>query len=680
MTRVTLHACTATPFGGYLKALGVLRLVSEQADREARGHWDRDTFVLHSILTGDDLASFFLKKYEPTPIVAPWNGGSGFYAEKKGVAKVRVAAIMASTHARFAQYRKDIAVCQSFPEVQQGKNREEDDRRIALLLRCRNLLSDRAVDWLDAAVGIAADGSRSFAPIVGTGGNEGNLDYTNNFMARIADLLISPSPKTPVRELLANALFGKRTTSLQSSAAGQFDPGRAGGANQGQGVDSDAITNPWDLVLTLEGAVAWASGIYRRQGAGYRSILCSPFTVRARAIGYGSASLKDDARAEIWMPLWQRPVRYDELKILLREGRASVQGRPATNALEFAEAARSLGVDRGIDHFVRYSLLKRRGDSYVALPVGSFPTGYRSETDRIREFQQLLDRLDRLGLLKGVEDLRRNVDCAVYHVLLTGGKERTRELIAALGRMLRRIATTTERGLPFRGLRDARLWLDECGFDVPEVRIAAALASIWSRDAGSIAGNLSRGDKRFAWTGGTLSERLRSVLARRLQLADGAEASANPLGGACAIHPGDATLFIEGSVDDVLIEDLLFAFAIFDWKDFETPSYRSAEVVPTYAVLKSLFLPGEIRIGSEPKRLRADPRILSLLAAEKIEDATDFAVHRLRVAGFRPLTVSYRGGVDPRRLGAALLIPVWSGKLLASGIFHEQEQPSESYA
>jgi hypothetical protein len=69
-----------------------------------------------------------------------------------------------------------------------------------------------------------------------------------------------------------------------------------------------------------------------------------------------------------------------------------------------------------------------------------------------------------------------------------------------------------------------------------------------------------------------------------------------------------------------------------------------------------------------------------LLAARNIGAATEIAVHRLRVAGFRPLDVTYRGGVDPRRLAAALLIPVWSGKLLASGIFHNQEQPSESYA
>ena len=371
MPHIKLDGCTSTPFGGYLKSLGIFRLVSEQADAAARGWWDGDTFQLDSELSREELSQFFLDRYEPTPIVAPWNGGSGFYPKDN---KEGLHAITGSLDRRFALYRDTIAACQAFPEVESGKSGDENVRRSALLRRCRNRLNDRTVEWLDAAVGIAADGERSFSPVLGTGGNEGRLDYTNNFMSRIAALLIAPDPKSPVRDLLANALFGTGTAGLQASAAGQYDPGKAGGANQGQGIDQDASTNPWDLVLTLEGAVAWASGLYRRQGIAYGSFLCSPFTVRSITVGYGSASRADEARAEVWTPLWGRPVRYSELRVLLREGRASIQGRPAKNTLEFAEAAASLGVDRGIDQFVRYSLLKRRGDSYVALPVGTFST------------------------------------------------------------------------------------------------------------------------------------------------------------------------------------------------------------------------------------------------------------------------------------------------------------------
>ena len=666
MPHIKLDGCTSTPFGGYLKSLGIFRLVSEQADAAARGWWDGDTFQLDSELSREELSQFFLDRYEPTPIVAPWNGGSGFYPKDN---KEGLHAITGSLDRRFALYRDTIAACQAFPEVESGKSGDENVRRSALLRRCRNRLNDRTVEWLDAAVGIAADGERSFSPVLGTGGNEGRLDYTNNFMSRIAALLIAPDPKSPVRDLLANALFGTGTAGLQASAAGQYDPGKAGGANQGQGIDQDASTNPWDLVLTLEGAVAWASGLYRRQGIAYGSFLCSPFTVRSITVGYGSASRADEARAEVWTPLWGRPVRYSELRVLLREG---IQGRPAKNTLEFAEAAASLGVDRGIDQFVRYSLLKRRGDSYVALPVGTFSTEYRSNSDCIREFLVLLDRL--VDLPKGAEELRRSVEEGVYRALLTGRPDEMPVIVAAFGRMLRRAVTTAELRLPHRALKAAP-WLKVCGFEGdPSVRIAAAVASIFDRETGPVANNLCKGGSGYAWTGKALPERMISVLERRIQSAHAVETRRNPLGGCCEIDPGDVTLFIEGSVNDVLIEDLIFAFLTLDWQGFEPTRCSSVEVLPAYAALKCLFLPGEIKRGDDPKFLVADRRILAALSADDIEDATSMAVNRLRIAGLRPLDVTYEGGVDPRRLAAALLIPVRQGNLLSSGSFHELEQ------
>ncbi|HWB97545.1 MAG TPA: type I-U CRISPR-associated protein Csx17, partial [Bryobacteraceae bacterium] len=384
--------------------------------------------------------------------------------------------------------------------------------------------------------------------------------------------------------------------------------------------------------------------------------------------GYGSASSQDDTRAEVWTPLWSRPVGYQELKVLLREGRASVAGRPATHALEFAEAAASLGVDRGIERFVRYSLLKRRGDSYVALPIGTFPTGYRRNADLIRKFQTFLDALSDLP-----KDLRRGIESAVYQALLADSEQNMCNLMAALGRVLRRVATTTETRLPSRALQ-AGPWLEACGFEArPEVRIAAALASIWTPEIGRLADHLSRDSKNFAWTGVSLAHRLISVLDRRLQVANAAELGANPLGGSCAIDPGDATLFIEGSVDDALIEDLLFAFLALDWKDFVPIRYSSAEVLPVYAVLKYLFLPGKITRGDESKYLPADRRTLSLLVAGDIAGAAGIAVHRLRIGGFRPLDVTYPGGIDSARLAAALLFPVRLKKLSTCGIFQQLE-------
>ena len=94
MNVLRLGGCTLEPLGSYLKALSVLRLVSEQADGSARGWWDRGSFCLETELDEDRLVAFFLESYAPTPILSPWNGGSGFYPKDR---KVGIQAIAGSS-------------------------------------------------------------------------------------------------------------------------------------------------------------------------------------------------------------------------------------------------------------------------------------------------------------------------------------------------------------------------------------------------------------------------------------------------------------------------------------------------------------------------------------------------------------------------------------------------------
>ena len=75
---ISLGGCAPIPLAHYLKALGVLRLVAEQADPKVTGFWIRDCFIMNSgKLDQKTLLGFFLRDYVPTPILAPWNGGSG---------------------------------------------------------------------------------------------------------------------------------------------------------------------------------------------------------------------------------------------------------------------------------------------------------------------------------------------------------------------------------------------------------------------------------------------------------------------------------------------------------------------------------------------------------------------------------------------------------------------------
>ena len=79
MTDLNLHGCTREPLAGYLKALAVLRIVSEQKDRNARGFWKGNSFVLRSIFeTPQELTEFFMTQYSPSPIFRPWNNSTSF--------------------------------------------------------------------------------------------------------------------------------------------------------------------------------------------------------------------------------------------------------------------------------------------------------------------------------------------------------------------------------------------------------------------------------------------------------------------------------------------------------------------------------------------------------------------------------------------------------------------------
>ncbi len=764
--RILLKGCTPEPLASYLKALALFRLVAEQRDPAVRGWWENDLFHLKSELDEDSLVKFFLEDYCPTPIVAPWNGGSGFY---EGDDIVGREAIRSSVSEQFKVYRETIETILSWPELPstselslgalierveaaaanlKGKKRDsllevvaktqekvtaaidwftskaaleysikeldqqtavskkagdeekKKSRAIKELLRpakklrtivkqlsraagkgelvraSRNRLNDRAVDWIDAAVAVLADDNLAYPPLVGVAGSEGRLDYTNAFMSHLSSLLLSPENADRSRRLLRHSLFREATDGLERSSVGQHDPGRAGGYNQGYGIElKNFPMNPWDFVLTMEGTVAWASGVSRRQGNTSRIASSSPFTVHARAVGYASSADNDEkeARKEVWMPLWNRPVQYEELRAVLREGRADIGRKPATNGIEFAEAVASLGVDRGITDFVRYSLLKRRGKSFIAFPSGRFSVEARSESDLVRNLHPLLDRVDHFLRSFTKHDpparftsYRREIDEAIYQLLLRGSSAYAKRLMAAIGRMEQLFAERDQSKepklyAPLYGL-DPK-WLLAADDGSLEVRLAAALASIGPTDkVGSIRANLSSidpgkprswhdGKGQAHWSGNSLALRLANLFQHRMMDAERLQCRSNPTWGSVKLRAEDAAAFIEGNLDETLIEDLLFGFALIRWDNREAVRQVADElfvrwskpvanqVIPrSWALLKHLYWPGPF-IESNGKEIKVspEPSIIPLLCANRIGDACEIGARRLFIAGLTPM-------------------------------------------
>ena len=290
---IPLHGCTVTPLASYLKALGVLRLVSSAsnhahgvaADAHVRGWWENGHFHLATSLGSEGLIRFLLDDYAPSAIIAPWNGGSGFYPKDN---KEGIGPLTGAVAERFRTVASAIEVAAGEIRRRGWDTRPEANAKADLIATLRGRLSDSALSalrWLDATVALSGE-RLSFPQLLGTGGNDGRLDFTNNFMRRLVarDGLFDAATGAPAPQserLLRTALEAGSAQGLRSYSAGQFSPGAAGGANATIGYDGPARANPWDLVLALEGAVLFAGAATRRHqgvsetGASFRSP-CGP--------------------------------------------------------------------------------------------------------------------------------------------------------------------------------------------------------------------------------------------------------------------------------------------------------------------------------------------------------------------------------------------------------------------
>jgi CRISPR-associated protein Csx17 len=484
--------CTPTPLAAYLKALGLFRVLAQQRpDSTLRTHWEGNTFVLTSTLDRDALRDFLLHRYAPSPLVAPWNGGSGFYPKDNTSA---AEAITASSAPRFSLYRETLATARDAISHLALKEKPDADRKERLLLRCRNTFSEPALEWLDSAF-VLTEGGAKYPPLLGTGGNDGRLEFTNNFMQRLCELFDLADPAavaTPeAAALLDNALFAAPARGLAEKPIGQFSPAVGGGANASTGFNARSTLNPWDFVLALEGALLFAAATIKRLEGTEPGQLVYPFCVQSSGSGYGSSATADenDARCEIWMPLWQTPVGISELQTLLAEGRAWVGRRPAKNGVDFARAVASLGVDRGIGEFQRYGFHVRNGLAYFATPLQRL----RVHRDHVTAdllaacdgwIQRFFSRAKSANAPGSIARAARRLEAAILAQCVSAQSDHrptTQELLASLGDCEHALAGsakwTAENYLkPIPPLSPE--WFEAAATDDPEYRLAAALASL----------------------------------------------------------------------------------------------------------------------------------------------------------------------------------------------------------
>jgi len=719
---VRLSGCGPEPLGSYLKALGVLKVVGTQRDPEALGWWEGDQFVLASILSEDELVRFFSQDYRPTPILAPWNKDSGFYASGTAIDEIEQ-----STDPRLEGFRTAIAearkVLVEFRRTK-GRGRREKTAFVAAL---RSRLPDDCVDGLDAIVALTGD-DPSWAPLFVAGGVNGRFEFTRRYAESVLAALGMGRRRRSGRQSLHGgipgqapgirmALFGDPEQGVaDKDTGGLLTPGSVDAPNASQGFVGQKRLNPWDYVLALEGAVLLAGSVSRRWGS-QTARASFPFAVEASAAGYVGAG-SEASKGEVWLPLWGRPLTAREVSQLFREGRAEWAGRPATTAVDMARAITSLGVDRGIREFRRYGIQGRSGNPrgmrggntyYLAVAIGRWRVIHRPEGLRLAELDEFLGALrqaTRSDASAALSGALRRLEAAILDYAAFGGRGRLTEVLAATAyaelTLARRPGLRTQGRLrPLSGLSPA--WVPDVDDGSVEFELAAAIASL--RSAGEGPGPFRRHleplDRRrdrwewaeetpreVVWSGRDVLRDMAAVLERRLVDATRVGV-APPLDGWVRAHPSSVAALLDGEVDLDRLARLCEALALVEWDQSATnfaPRNRELPVAPplpsSYAVLKLALLGRPLRVGELSVEVRPDQTTLGLFRAGDVWGATVRAARRLRAAGLTVGGIPLGGEATPvrpdpdlgRRILAALLIPVQGGPLISQVQMREEKK------
>lgn len=700
-----LGGCTPTPLAHYLKALGILRLVAEQKDFEAAGRWQGEQFVLRTVLSREELNRFFLEEYRLTPIISPWNGRAGFLEGENGENSTRAGAVLVkkfeeSKGCRLASYRHVIRKIRDLPAMKaldhartaakKGEKTNSEVLKTNLLVSLRANLPDSFIEWMDACQIIA---DKPFAtPVLGTGGNEGSMDFSVNhldWLSRLFDLE-SGNPTTLARICLPHALFGEARQLLSGVNPGQLAPASVGGPNMGSGgFAAPVFDNPWNFVLMLEGACTLSASATRRLEDGGSSTLSYPFIVQAVTAGSGGISAKESTRPEVWLPLWAVFMSYGEVRTFFSEGRITLGRKKATDALDFARSIAGLAVDRGIGAFERIGFFERRGQGYyVASSIGRFKV-----PEKKNPLISIIDDLDRGRWLTSLRSFARKdapgrilqltnrLESRLFALSQDPSRQILQEILWLLGDIQKACAVSSKARETIPVLPQLRVeWALEADDGSHEFRLACALAGLASMRNYLVP--LKDNGKKTVWAadspltvwgGGDLVTNLLRVLDRRLLEAQRNRQEDKPLAGFPAADLAAVIAFLQSKTDDVRIAGLLAGLV-----NVELPQYLSKREMATdrppavFGLMKPLFTLDSVlqKLALLPPdgHLPLPREVVTLLKTGnrgQVNKAIGIAWRRLRIAGLKlpahPRQPPDMVKVNSARLAAALMVPLAMG-------------------
>ena len=373
-----------------------------------------------------------------------------------------------------------------------------------------------------------------------------------------------------------------------------------------------------------------------------------------------------------------------------------------------ARAIGSLGVDLGLTGFERYSFVERRGQgSYVAAYLGRATVRTAPHVQLVADLEQhgWLDSFLQFAHAEKTAARFRRLGRQLEDRLFALGRNEARigdieALLRLLGEIQSTLAVSPKARQTVGPLPPLSAeWLRH-SLARPAARVAAALASVgvgpartsvpmrahlwpvyptvrrfprWKDDTPQdhTSNNPLFAVRCHVERNGVFSDWILRVQHRRLWLRDRLD-ELRPFGGHLGIGWADWLAFVRGDLDDQEIEALLRGAALLADESLKrlakimhshtgsapipaAPGLLAFALIPTH-ILRSL------RVLPDDASVRLPPQLPALLRAGHHQKAVDLAWRTLRGAGitvaFPRTRLPIAPSLDPRRLGAALLLPL----------------------
>lgn len=566
-------------------------------------------------------------------------------------------------------------------------------------------------------------GRVSFNPLLGSGGNAGKRDFSKGWKAAVDALATAKSGKrgagVPVpdkhSELKAlvlgepvNWLVEKLNAACWFSDANKL-------YNSGQRPYREGAVSPWSMAFACEGLRFFAGSASRRLGARAVATGAFPFVIRPAAPRTSGEAGRD--RAEVWSPIWERPMTVREAHVLFSRGRAEVRGRGALTPSAFATAVLRRGIDAGIAEFRRFVLGKTtsanafepRFEGVIRVDGGHKDRqgdGARSVRPESIALERLLGLVERLprdrkeGKRWRFVGLRGPLEAAMVRVVeCPRDPEAARLLldtaVLALDRVDRNRAFRAQKvewePLPLEWV--PALFSDEA--PGTEARLALALVSGFPARRPFALYRFGvqllfrrrflhpeRAPASWAWHPGPLASLLASVVLRQTLDQEAARDEAGPSRAEMPVSTAIVDRWLAGGIDEALFARWISRLALFDWTSVP-PSVaglarrEARPPVPSALLcLQGLFQP---LLDLRPVYSRALPRrddllppetgartpavarrLVRLLRVGQVDAAFRFASGRYSMAGVPVVSTDVSwDATESDRLLASLLFPLF---------------------